>query len=145
MKIDLFIKRLSWLAVACLGLVGCGPYTCMWSVSCGANVPHTDYFMVTFLPDTPVPSDAGQDAIGNAVRQAGRQRPNSIVVAGSSPPGGPVPALAQQRADAIVDAFVKAGVDARLIRKDITPRPEAGYTERKDSFTVGLDYHNSAN
>jgi hypothetical protein len=136
------VKRLTFLAVAAMGLAGCGPYSCLLTLACGTNVPHTDYYMVTFLPDTPAPSEAGIDAIANAVHQAGRRTPQSIAVTGSAPPGAPVPPLEQQRADVIADAFIKAGIDARLIRKEITPRPEASYAEHKDSFTVGLDYGN---
>jgi len=136
----LAVKRLAFLALCCLGLVGCGPYSCMLTLACGTGQPHTDYFVVTFLSGTPAPSESGLDAIDNAVRQAERQTPGSIAVAGAAPPEGPVPPLEQQRADAISAAFIKAGIDARLIRTVITPDPAAAYEERKDSFTIGLDY-----
>jgi hypothetical protein len=136
----LAVKRLAFLALCCLGLAGCGPYSCMLTLACGTGQAHTDYFIVTFLPGTPAPSDAGLDAINNAVRQAGRQTPGSIALRGSAPPDGPVPPLQQQRADAIAAAFIKAGIDARLVQTVINPDPAAAYEQRKDSFTIGLDY-----
>jgi hypothetical protein len=136
----LAVKRLAFLAVCCLGLAGCGPYSCMLTLACGTGLAHSDYFIVTFLAGTPAPSDTGLDAIDNAVHRAVRQTPGSIAVIGSAPPDGPVPPLQQQRADAITAAFIKAGLDARLIRTAINPDPTAAYEQRKDSFTIGLDY-----
>jgi hypothetical protein len=136
----LAMKRLAFVAFCCLGLAGCGPYSCMLTLACGTALPHTDYFIVTFLPETPAPSEAGLGAIDNAVRQAGRRTPGSIAVTGSAPPDGPVPPLEQQRADAISAAFIKAGIDARLIRSVINPATADAYEQRKDSFTIGLDY-----
>jgi hypothetical protein len=138
----LAVKRLAFVALSCLVLAGCGPYNCMLTLACGDRPDHTDYFIVTFLPGTPAPSDAGVDALGHAVGQAGRRRPTAIAVTGTAPPDGPVPALVQQQADAIADAFTKAGIDARLIHTQIIPGPQTAYDERKDSFTVGLDYGN---
>jgi hypothetical protein len=136
----LAVKRLAFLALCCLGLAGCGPYSCMLTLACGTGLPHTDYFVVTFLSGTPAPSDAGLDAIANAVHQAERRTPGSIAITGSAPPDGPVPSLEQQRADAITAAFIKAGIDARLVRTVINPDTAAAYEQRKDSFTIGLDY-----
>ena len=74
----LAVKRLAFLTLCCLGLAGCGPYHCMLTLACGTGLPHTDYFIVTFLPGTPAPSEAGLDAIDNAVRQAERRTPGSV-------------------------------------------------------------------
>ncbi|HUB95419.1 MAG TPA: hypothetical protein VL993_05850 [Stellaceae bacterium] len=136
------MQRFALAALPCLCLAGCGPYTCMLTLACGTSQPHTDYFMVTFLPDTPAPSESGLDAIDNAVRQAQRQRPQSIAITGTAPSQDDIPPLEKQRADGITAAFVKAGIDARLIHTTIRPDPQVAYDQGKDSFTVGLDYGN---
>jgi hypothetical protein len=123
-------KRLTTLILAC-ALVA----------SCGLGPTHSDYFIVAFLPGTPAPSEEGVDALGNAVREAGRSTPRFIAVDGTEPEGAD-PALEQQRAQAISAAFAKAGVDTRLIRTDLRPAAEKSYAERKDSFTIQLGYGN---
>ena len=76
----------------------------------------------------------------NAVRQATRDTPRFIAVDGAEPAGGAEPALEKQRAQTILDAFAKAGIDQRLIRVDLRPATEKGYAERKDSFYIQLGY-----
>jgi hypothetical protein len=113
---------------------------CALVAACGSERTHSDYFIVAFLPGTPAPSQEGVGALGNAVRQAGRHTPRFIAVDGTEPAGGAEPALEQQRAQAISDAFVKVGIDTRLIRTDLRPAAEKSYAERKDSFIVQLGY-----
>jgi hypothetical protein len=122
-------KRLTTLILAC-ALVA----------SCGSERTHSDYFIVAFLPGTPAPSQEGVEALGNAVREASRSTPRFVAVDGTEPAGGAGPTLEQQRAEAISDAFAKAGVDKRLIRTDLRPAAEKSYAERKDSFVVQLGY-----
>ena len=121
-------KRLTILALACA-----------LAASCGTEPPHSYYFAVAFLPGTPAPAEEGVEALGNAVRQASRAAPRFIAVDGVEPEGAD-PALEKARAQAIVAAFAKAGVDTRLIRTDIRPAEEKNYAERKDSFLIQLGY-----
>jgi hypothetical protein len=113
---------------------------CALTASCGSKPTHSDYFIVAFLPGTPAPSEEGVAALGNAVRQAGRDAPRFIAVDGAEPAGAAEPALEKQRGQAIVDAFARAGIDRSLIHVDLRPATEKGYAERKDSFTVQLGY-----
>lgn len=126
---SLITKRLTPLVFACALATACKP------------VPtHSDYFIVAFLPGTPAPAQEGVEALGNAVRQAGRTSPRFIAVDGVEPAEGADAPLEKQRAQAIDDAFAKAGIDARLIRIDLRPAAEKNYAERKDSFVIQLGY-----
>jgi hypothetical protein len=113
---------------------------CALVASCGSERTNSDYFIVAFLPGTPAPSQEGVEALENAVREAGHGTPRFIAVDGTEPAGGAGPTLEQQRAQAIADAFAKAGINTRLIRTDLRPAAEKSYAERKDSFIVQLGY-----
>jgi len=122
-------RRLTILILAGASLFGCGH-----------EPPHSDYYMVAFLPGTPAPSDEGETGLDNAVREAGRHTPRFIAVSGSVPSAGAAPVLAQQRLDAITHAFVTEGVNPGLIRTELRPMPDEDYQRRKDSFTIQLEY-----
>jgi hypothetical protein len=124
------VKRLTLLAFLC-GL----------AAACGANeAPHSDYFVVTFLPNTPAPSQAGLDALDHAVRQAVRHVPAFIGLSGAAPEDGAVPELTQQRIAAITEALVRGGVDPHLIRDETRPYDAKSFAARKDSFILQLAY-----
>ncbi|HUZ73843.1 MAG TPA: hypothetical protein VMU87_12730 [Stellaceae bacterium] len=111
------------------------------AASCGFDEPaHSDYFVVTFLPDMPALTQEGNRALHNAVNEAGRHRPNFIAVSGASPGPGPTPALTQQRLDAITKAFVGDGVNAALMRIELAQYGATAYAERKDGFIIRLAY-----
>ena len=115
-------------------------FACMLATACRTVPIHSDYFVVTFLPGTPAPSQEGVEALGNAVRQAGRSTPRAIAVDGVEPPGDVDAALEKRRAQVIVDAFAKAGIDTRLIRTDLRPAADKSYIESKDGFAIQLRY-----
>ena len=126
---SLITKRLTILILACAIVA-----------ACGSTPTRSEYFIVAFLPGTPAPSQEGVEALGNAVRQAGRATPRFIAVDGVEPAEGAGPTLEQHRAQAILDAFAKAGIDSRLIRTDLRPAAEKRYAEMKDGFIVQLGY-----
>ena len=110
-------------------------------VACSTtSAPHSDYFIVAFLPGTPTPSQEGVEALGNAVNQAGRSRPRLIAIDGVEPEGGASAAQEQARAQAIIDAFVRSGIDLRTIHSDLRPADEKAYDARRDTFLIQLEY-----
>ncbi len=109
--------------------------------ACGAHEPgHSDYFVITFLANTPAPSDEGVLGLDHAVAQAGRHRPSSIIVTAAAEGSDALPALTQQRIAVITEAFVKSGVDARLVHAEPRVYDAKSYAARKDSFIVQLAY-----
>ena len=126
---SLIAKRLTTLLCAC-----------MLTTACKATPAYSDYFVVAFLPGTPAPSQEGVEALRNAVRQASRSMPRAIAVDGFQPASGSDPPLEKQRAQAILDAFAKAGVNMRLVHIDLRPADEKSYAESKDSFAIQLAY-----
>lgn len=123
------MRRLTTLALAAFLIAGCR-----------SKSPRSDYFIVAFLPGTPALSQEGVAALRNAVEQARDRPPRSISISGVTAAGGGTPTLAQQRAGAISQAFLKDGVAAGALHTDISPLDEKGYGERKDSFIVQLAY-----
>jgi hypothetical protein len=112
------------------------------AAACGAPAPRigSRYFVVVFLPGTPAPGQEGVEALGNAVKQAARAAPRAIAIQAVEPSGGAEPVLEQARAQTIIDAFVRAGVDAHLITTDLVHATDKGYAERKDGFEIQLRY-----
>ena len=109
--------------------------------ACGSDVqPHSDYFVVAFLPGTPAPSQEGLEALDRAAEAAGLHRPSFIALSGAIPATGPVPAVTQQRVDAITKAMVDKGVNAALLRVDLRQFDTKGFAERKDSFIIQLAF-----
>jgi hypothetical protein len=123
-------KTLTTLLLAGALAAGCGSSSRM-----GSN-----YYIVTFLPGTPALEQEGVEALGSAVKQAGRATPSSIAIEAAEPLDGTAPALETARAQAIIDAFVHAGIDARLIHTDLRPATDKAYAERKDGFEIQLRY-----
>jgi ABC-type glycerol-3-phosphate transport system substrate-binding protein len=123
-------EKLMLLAGALLVLAACG----------GAGPPHSSYFVVDFLPSTPTASAAGVTALGNAVDTASSKTPSYIVVDAAEPPGDAEPAIEKARADAVVAAFIRAGIDKKRISVELRPVSNQGYQERKDSVIVQLGY-----
>jgi hypothetical protein len=117
------------LALAAVSLAGCG-----------GTKPYSEYFVVTFVPDTPTPGPEGVTALANAVGEARHSRPREVAIVGAAPSEGAAPALADQRAKAIAAEFVKAGIKDNTIRIEIRPAVEQDYAARKDSFIVTLAY-----
>lgn len=107
---------------------------------CGSGPPHSDYYIVAFLPGTPAPSEPGLEALDNAVQEAVHAPPRLIAIDGAAPAGETEPGLVKQRTDAVFAAFAKAGVDTTHVRFDIHPMAEKDYAERKDSLIVQLAY-----
>lgn len=108
---------------------------------CGAGgPPHSDYYVVTFLANTPAPSDAGLDALDHAVRQAGRHTPSFVALNCAAPGEGDVPDLTQQRIAAITQAFVRGGLDPHLIRPETRTFDAKSFAERKNSVILQLAY-----
>lgn len=107
---------------------------------CSSTPPHSDYFMVPFVPGTPAPSETGLSAINGAINAAKRTPPTFIIIDGAVAPGTAEPTLEKERADAVFAAFAKAGVDTRRIKVELRPSSEKGYEERKDSLIVQLAY-----
>jgi hypothetical protein len=106
--------------------------------ACGSHdAPHSDYFVVNFLPNTPAPSQEGLQALANATREAGHDTPDFITVVGALPAQA---AQTQQRLAAITQAFVHDGVDARLLRPQMRPSDAKSYAESKDSYVIQLAY-----
>jgi hypothetical protein len=106
---------------------------------CGARPTHSSYFIVAFLPGTPALSQLGVEAMGNAVRQAKSDRPRFIAIDGAVPEGGE-PALERQRFDKLTADFVKAGIDAGLIRATLHPASDKDSAGLRDGFSVQLVY-----
>lgn len=123
------LKRLTVLVFATL-LAACG----------SGGPPHSDYFVVTFLPGMPAPTQEGLEALDNAARAAGRDRPSFIAVSGALPATGPTPALTQQRLDAIAKAFVANGVNPALMRIELSKFDAKAYVQHEDGFIVQLTY-----
>lgn len=124
------VKRLTVLFLVCVLAAACA----------SDEAPHSDYFVITFLPNTPAPSNAGVEALGNAARQAGRHAPAFIAVSAAAPDRADLSELTLQRIAAITQAFVREGVDLRLIRTETLPYDANSYGARKDSFIVQLAY-----
>jgi len=114
---------------------------CALASACGSDeLPHSDYFVVGFLPNTPAPSDAGLDALDHAVKQAGRHSPAFIALTSAAPESGDLAELTQQRIAAVTQAFVRGGVDLRLIRNETRAYDAKSYAARKDSVILQLGY-----
>ncbi|HXP30499.1 MAG TPA: OmpA family protein [Stellaceae bacterium] len=102
---------------------------------------------MTFRPGTQEPSEQGKTALANALGAAQDQRPDFVAIVGSAPAAAGAAAagnLARERADAIAAALVKAGVDARLISKDIRAVDDKSFAERQDNLIVQLGYGKEA-
>ncbi len=125
----MILKRLTILILASV-LAGCGSH----------QPPHSDYFVISFVPNTPAPSQEGLQALANATREAHHSTPDFIAIEGAVPAQSPVPAQMQQRLAAVTQAFVHDGVDARLIRMQTQSYDPKSYDERKDSLVVQLAY-----
>jgi type IV pilus biogenesis protein CpaD/CtpE len=108
---------------------------------CGSTpAPHSEYFVITFLPGTPAPAEEGVAALGNAVNDARHSRPREVTIVGAEPSEGAEPALAAARAKAIEAEFTKAGIDPKTIHIAINPALEQDYAARENSFIVTLAY-----
>jgi len=107
---------------------------------CGTTPPHSEYFVVTFLPGTPAPAQEGVEALAHAVDEARRAHPSDIAIVGAAPGEGAQPALADARAKTIEAAFTKAGIDSKIIHVAINPAVEQDYAARQDSFIVRLAF-----
>ncbi len=108
---------------------------------CGAGgPPYSEYFVVTFVPDTPTAAQEGVDALAHAVGDARHSRPREITIVGAAPAGGAPSALADQRAKAIEAEFTRAGIKDETIHIELRPAVEQDYGARKDSFIVTLAY-----
>jgi len=127
---SLHLKKLMILLLAGILAASCG----------GSPRSGSRYYVVTFLPGTPAPAQEGVEALDNAVKQAGRAPPRAIAIQAVEPPGGAEPALEKARAQAIIDAFVRAGVDPRLISTDLGSATDKSYDARKDGFEIQLRY-----
>jgi hypothetical protein len=114
----------------------------LWlAAGCGSPAPpHSDYFVVTFLANTPAPSDAGVDALDHAVRQAGRRTPTAIVLTCATPDDGTMPELTKQRIDALTQAFVRSGVEAGLIRSETHRYDAKSFGARRNTIILQLAY-----
>ena len=106
----------------------------------GTTTPHAEYFVVTFRPGAPAPSEEGRDALANAVSDARRHEPREITIAGAEPAPGAAPALAEARAKAIEAEFTKAGINPSTIFIEIRPAAEQDYAARQDSFILTLAF-----
>jgi len=104
---------------------------------CGSSTPHSAYFMVTFQPGTPTPSDEGAEALDNAVEEASHSHPRQITIEAAAPAQGE-DALAAARAKAIEDEFTDAGFDEAIIHVEL--RPASNYAASKDDFIIDLAY-----
>lgn len=112
-----------------------------------STVPHSAYFIVTFRPGTQEPSEQGKTALANALGAARDQKPGFVVIVGSAPAaaaGSAAGNLARQRADAVAAALVKAGVDGRVISKDIRAVDEKSFAERQDNLIIQIGYGKEA-
>jgi hypothetical protein len=114
---------------------------CFLTAACGSDrAARSDYFMVTFLPNLPAPSDAGIQALTNAARQAGRHTPSFIALDVATTERGDIPELAQQRIGAVTQAFVREGVNPGLIRTEPRVFDAKSFAARRDSIIVQLAY-----
>ncbi|HUK59859.1 MAG TPA: hypothetical protein VLV50_11570 [Stellaceae bacterium] len=107
---------------------------------CGGTKPYAEYFVVTFIQDTPTPAEEGVTALENAVGEARHTRPREITIVGAAPTDGPPPALADERAKAIAAEFTKAGIKDDTIHIEFHPALEPDFAQRRDSFIVTLAY-----
>ncbi|MGH7091327.1 MAG: hypothetical protein ACREFQ_20740 [Stellaceae bacterium] len=109
--------------------------------ACGSTAPpHSEYFVIEFLPGTPAPSGAGVDALGAAVADAKRAPPARIVIEGAKPADGVEPVIERQRTEAVFAAFARGGVDTKRIEVRLLPTTPQGYAQRRDSLIVRLGY-----
>jgi hypothetical protein len=125
-----FVSFVAAVILVGLGLVACG----------SREAAHSDYFIVTFLPGLPAPSDQGVEAIASAAREAGRHTPSFIEISAAQPADGAPSALTQQRLDAVQQALVRDGVDQRLVRTTFHAYPDKEFDARKDSFLLDLAF-----
>jgi hypothetical protein len=109
--------------------------------ACGTTPPHSEYFVVSFLPGTPSPSAEGVDALGNAVADARGSHPREVVIEIAAPPPGGEPALDNARVAAIAKEFTLRGIDANTIHAE--PRHVDNYAAEKDTVVVRLAYGKS--
>ncbi len=59
-------------------------FVALLAVACGSDeAPHSDYFVVTFVPALPALTQEGLEALDNASREAGQHRPTFIAVSGA--------------------------------------------------------------
>jgi hypothetical protein len=124
------VKKLTMFVLACAFVAGCG----------SKEPPHSNYFVLTFVPGAPKLSGPGLEALQNAADQAGKSTPRFIAVSASLPPAGAATTLAEERLAAISEALAKAGVDPHLIRTDLTPADAKTFEASQDSFIVQLGY-----
>lgn len=117
---------------------------CAFAASCSTQSPRSIYFIVAFLPGTPAPSQEGVEGLGSAVNQVERSRPAFIVIDGVEPESGGSAGLERSRAQAIVDAFVRSGIDLRTIRTDLHHADKQAYGARKDTLLIQLGYGESS-
>ena len=85
----------------------------------GPEPQPTRVFTVYFDAGSAAITPTGQEIIGNVAEALRRDRPSKIIVEGQAFAGFPGDAeLAVKRADTVVDALVKAGVDSSaLVRR----------------------------
>jgi hypothetical protein len=109
--------------------------------ACGTTPPHSEYFVVSFMPGMPAPTDEGVDALGNAVAGARNSRPREVVIEIAAPPQGGEPALDDARVAAITKEFARRGIDAGTIHAE--PRHVDNYAAEQDTVIVRLVYGKS--
>jgi hypothetical protein len=125
----MFAKRLMSCLLAGLLLAGCG-----------SERVHSEYFIVAFIAGTPAEAPEGVAALANALDEARRATPRAIAITGPAPAAGAETALAKDRAQAIFDAFVKAGIDTSLVHTAFRAENAKDYAAGKDSFIIQLAY-----
>lgn len=113
--------------------------SCILAAGCGSEPPHSNYYIISFLPGTPAPAQEGIEALDIAVKAALGNHPSSVAVDAAEPPQGEG-VLARQRANVVVDAFTKAGIASSRVHVQLTPSDEKSYEARKDTLIVQLLY-----
>ena len=109
-------------------------------LGCGSDPPHSLYFVVTFLPKTPVLSEAGKAALDNAVRQAKDDRPGLVEISAVTPTGAASDGIEQQRADFIAQSMRAAGVREASLHIELRPADAKEYAPRKDTLLIRVGY-----
>lgn len=110
-------------------------------VGCGVGAPpHSDYYVVTFLAETPALSQEGLTALDNAAREAASSTPSAINIDVPSPAQGAMPALTRQRIAVIAKEFAQNGVDPRLVHNRIRMFDPKALAARENGFVIQLAY-----
>jgi hypothetical protein len=128
------VRKLNLLAITVVLVAGCG-----------SGPPHSDYFIVTFVPGTPALSDAGTTALDNAVNEAKRDHPGMVNINVVVPAQvTDAASLAQQRIEFLTQAFLKGGIAITVLHADIGTVDDQNFALRKDSAIVKLGFGISA-